>query len=109
MNEISNINELRPFTLWAANAIEKTLKLKDALHYPAWESFTHADRWQGLQRELVEVHEAYEECCLEEKRTPEAIKHLQAELCDLAVTAFMLSGGFDEKISSLKRGRADHE
>ena len=44
--------------------------------------------------EFEEVQEAISGVLIEEKRTPEAIKHLQAELCDLAVTAFMLSGGF---------------
>ena len=109
MNEISNMNELRPFTLWAANAIEKTLKLKDELQYPAWESLTHAQRYIAMGEEFEEVQEAISGVLIEEKRTPDAIAHLQAELCDLAITAFMLSGGFDEKISSLKRGRIDNE
>lgn len=95
----------RPFVQWAALRMERTLRKKDDEEYPDWETATHPARYELMHDEWWEVQEAIKPCCLEETRTPEAIEHLQQELVDLALTAMMLAGGFDEEMSKLRRGQ----
>ncbi|MBF0229165.1 MAG: hypothetical protein HQK63_06180 [Desulfamplus sp.] len=97
--------KLRLFTSWAADKMEETLLVKDKKGYQPWEEQTHAQRYQHLMEEIAEAKVAMARCYLEEKRTQDAIKHLQSELVDVALTAMMLAGGFDENLSKLKRGR----
>jgi len=95
----------RLFTQWAADRMEETLIRKDREGYKSWESLTHGQRWEAMRREWREVNEAW--AALEEVAMlpPSAIEQLQLELTDLALTAMMLAGGFDETMAKLKRGR----
>jgi len=95
----------RLFTQWAADRMEDTLVRKDKAGYSPWETQTHAQRYHKLLEEWHEVQEAVSCCCIEERRTDEAVIHLQLELTDLALSAMMMAGGFDEIVSKLKRGR----
>lgn len=95
----------RLFTQWAADQMEATLIRKDKEGYKPWETLTHGQRWRAVQREWIEVNAEIEKCVAEERRDTEAIERLQLELTDLALTAMMLAGGFDETMSKLKRGR----
>lgn len=92
--------KLRLFTQWAADQMESTLIKKDDLGYQGWEDLSHEQRYRHLLREVQEL-------MLEFKPdlTPEEAGRLKAEATDVANTAMMLAGGFDEKISKLKRGR----
>lgn len=102
---VSNISALRPFVIWSAKQLEQTLKRKDDMGYEPWETQTHGKRYQKLVEEYEEVLMAFSQCCLEERRTKEAIEALQFECVDLALSALMLSGGFDKEMSMLRRGR----
>ncbi|MGD9732575.1 MAG: hypothetical protein AB7U45_10380 [Desulfamplus sp.] len=95
----------RLFTQWAADQMEATLITKDKAGYMPWEAQTHNSRWLHVCKEFEEVRQCIEKCCLEEKRTPDTVKNLQAELTDLALTAMMMAGGFDTCMSKLRRGR----
>jgi NTP pyrophosphatase (non-canonical NTP hydrolase) len=97
--------KLRLFTHWAADKMEETLLKKDSLGYAPWETGSHSQRYKKLMEEWDEVEEAVSDCCIEEKRTQEALDHLKLELVDLALSAMMMAGGFDDKISQLERGR----
>ena len=101
--------KLRLFTSWAADKMEETLLLKDKKGYEAWETQSHAKRYNQLLQEWEEVKDAVGQCCIEEKQTDENIKHLQLELTDLAIAAMMMAGGFDESIQKLRRGRKQHK
>lgn len=102
---ITTSSNIRPFVVWAAKQLEKTLKRKDDMGYEPWETQTHGKRYQKLVEEYEEVLMAFSQCCLEERRTKEVIESLQLECVDLALSALMLAGGFNPDISALRRGR----
>jgi len=92
--------KLRLFTRWAAEQMEATLIKKDALGYKGWEALSHQQRYENFMKEVVELMDEFRP-----DLTPEQAERLMAEATDVANTAMMLAGGFDEKISKLKRGR----
>lgn len=99
----------RPFVKWAADRMEETLRRKEALEDPVkygpWEILSHQDRWEHAIKEQIELSDAITECVCEEKRTPKKIGQMQREAYDVAITAFMVAGGFEPRIKHLRRGK----
>ena len=86
----------RPYIEWVADMMEISLREKDNLGYPGWESMSLTELRDKLIEERNEVDE--------EIINGRSIVDLQKECVHEAITAMFVAAHYDEGMKRLERG-----
>ena len=103
-------NQFRPFTKWLAHEVEKCLINNESgttrkRQKGAWETKHPQELQAKVLEEWTEFMGAWEECCLEEKRTKKNVEHLIHECIDLIAALGFLAASQVPEMQNLRRGR----